>query len=292
MRAYLDIVDDILSKGEEKGDRTGTGTISLFGVSFRHDMSEGFPLLTTKKMASRSMLVELEGFMRGITDKKWYQDRKCMIWNEWCNPKKVPYGHDEETKKAMAEERDLGPVYGFQWRHFGAEYQSYDQGYAGEGEDQLVKVIKELKQKPESRRMLVSALNPVDLPKMALDPCHYAFQLNVRGNKLDLRWDQRSVDTMLGLPFNIASYGTLLHLLAREANLEEGDLIGHLGDTHIYLNHKEGAREQLKRNPCKLSQIVTQEFNGILNWNYTDTEFENYKPHPAMSRNKWFPIAV
>ena len=188
----------------------------------------------------------------------------------------------------MREERDLGPIYGFQWRHFGANYQGYDKDYTGEGVDQLENVVKILKKDPTSRRMVVSALNPVDLPAMALDPCHYAFQLQAVKGKLNLRWDQRSVDTMLGLPFNIASYATLCHLLAQEANLEPGELIGHLGDTHIYNNHIEGAKLQLARKPYPLPKLVINDFSSIFDWQHTQCLVEGYKSHEKIN----FPIAV
>jgi len=164
MEEYLNLVDRILTKGKDKEDRTGTGTLALFGVELRHDMAKGFPLLTTKRMAKKTMWVELEGFINGVTDKKWYQDRNCQIWNEWCNPMIVPYGHDNETKERMLNERDLGPIYGFQWRHCGAKYKGFEHDYTGEGVDQLVKVVNTLKSDKSSRRMVVVALNPVDLP--------------------------------------------------------------------------------------------------------------------------------
>ncbi len=288
MESYLRLVDGILRHGIEKQDRTGVGTTALFGVQLKHDMSKGFPLLTTKKMFTRAILVELEGFLNGITDKKWYQDRNCKIWNEWCNPMKVPYGHDEETKQKMFEERDLGPVYGFQWRHFGAKYEGYDKDYTGQGVDQIKNVLETLKSNPHSRRMIVNAWNPVDLNQMALEPCHYSWEVNVINGKLNLKWNQRSVDTMLGLPFNIASYGILLHLLAKETNLKPGILIAHLGDTHIYKNHIEGAKEQLTRKPNNLPELKINDFNSIFNWKHDQVEFINYNHHPRIS----FPIAV
>ena len=288
MKSYINLVRDILKFGKIKEDRTGVGTIGLFGVQLKHDMSKGFPLLTSKQIYTRAILVELEGFLNGITDKKWYQDRKCNIWNEWCNPKKVPYGHDEKTKEKMKEERDLGPVYGYQWRHFGAIYKNYDTNYEGQGVDQVKNVIETLKSNPNSRRMIVSAHNPTDLNQMALDPCHYSWEVNVLDGKLNLKWNQRSVDTMLGLPFNIASYGVLLHLLAKETNLKPGVLTAHLGDTHIYKNHIEGAKEQIRRNPLKLPEIKIKDFNSILNWKHDQVEFINYQYHPKIA----FPIAV
>jgi thymidylate synthase len=288
MQSYINLVKDILKYGKVKEDRTGVGTVGLFGVQLKHDMSKGFPLLTSKKMYTRAILVELEGFLNGITDKKWYQDRKCKIWNEWCNPEKVPYGHDEITKEKMKAERDLGPVYGYQWRYFGAEYKNYDTDYTNQGTDQIKNIIETLKKNPNSRRMIVSAHNPNALHQMALDPCHYSWEVNVLDGKLNLKWNQRSVDTMLGLPFNIASYGVLLHLLAKEANLKPGVLTAHLGDTHIYKNHIQSAKEQVKRNPLNLPKIEIKDFNSILNWKHDQVEFINYEHHPKIA----FPIAV
>lgn len=282
MEAYLDIIKKILNEGVEKEDRTGVGTLSLFGMTFEHDMSKGFPILTTKKVPYGLVKTELEGFVNGITDKKWYQDRKCGIWDEWCNPKIVPYGKDKVTKEKMMAERDLGPIYGFQWRHFGAEYKGYDVDYSGQGIDQLATLVETLKRDPNSRRNLVCAWNPQDQNQMALPPCHYNFQVGVRENKLDLLWNQRSVDTALGLPFNMAFYGTMLHLLAKECGFEEGKLIGHFGDTHIYKNHIAGLEEQITRQPFALPQIKTKDNYGILNWDRKKTKLENYESHPKI----------
>lgn len=290
MQSYLDIVKKILDEGIEKTDRTGTGTLAIAGAMFQHDMADGFPLLTTKKMPFKVVTAELEFFIKGITDKQWLIDRKCHIWDEWCNPKKVAYAHDEETKKKMAEERDLGAIYGFQWRHFNAPYQNYDSDYSEQGVDQLKKVIETIKNNPNDRRMLVMAWNPCMLDQMALPPCHYGFQITVLDGKINLLWNQRSVDTMLGLPFNIASYATLLHLLAKETGLKEGKLIGFLGDVHIYKNHLGGAREQLARDPnkYKLPTIQTNNFKSIFDWQYTDTELIGYESYDRIQ----FPIAV
>ena len=290
MKSYLDIVKKILDSGIEKTDRTGTGTISIPGVIFEHNMNNGFPLLVTKKMPFKVIATELEFFIKGITDKQWLIDRNCHIWAEWANPEKAPYGHDEESKKRMVEERDLGPVYGFQWRHFGAPYYNYDSDYTGQGFDQIKYVVDSLKNKPDDRRMLVSAWNPMDAGKMALPPCHYAFQVTVTDNKLNLMWNQRSVDTMLGLPFNIASYGLLLHLLAKESGFGEGRLVGFLGDTHIYKNHVEGAKEQLSRDSDKyqLPKLETTNFTSIFDWKAEDTKVVGYE---SFDRIK-FDIAV
>ena len=275
MEAYLDIVKYILEKGEHKSNRTGTDTIAVAGMMFQHDMADGFPLLTTKQMARKTMLVELESFINGVTDKGWYQERGCHIWDEWCNPQVVPYGHDEETKRRMFEERDLGRIYGAQWRDFG-------------GEDQLRNLISTLATDPNSRRMIVSAWNPPELKQMALEPCHWGYQATVIGDRLHLIWIQRSIDTMLGLPFNIASYATLLHLLSLESGIEAGTLTGQLGDTHIYVDHIEGARGQLEREPLVLPRIETRDFTSLFEWEHTQTKFRGYKHHDKIG----FPIAV
>lgn len=290
MKAYLEIVRAILEKGEKKPNRTGIDALTMAGVMFEHKMSLGFPLLTTKKMPFRMVAAELEFFIKGLTDKTWLRERNNHIWDEWANPKKAPYGHTVEAKEKMKAERDLGPIYGFQWRHFNAQYENYDTDYHEKGVDQLKKITETLKTNPDDRRMLVSAWNPSMLGEMALPPCHYAFQVTVINGRLNLLWNQRSVDTMLGLPFNIASYGLLLHLLAKEANLQEGRLIGFLADTHIYVNHLEGAKEQLARdvNLYPLSKIETVNFTSIFDWKAEDTQLLNYQSYPKIS----FEIAV
>jgi thymidylate synthase len=288
MKSYLDIVQRILDRGERKSNRTGMDAITVAGAMFEHDMADGFPILTTKKMPFGMVRSELEFFIKGLTDKAWLQERKNSIWNEWANPKKAPYGNDDASKAAMAAERDLGPIYGFQWRHFNAPYVNHDTDYAGQGIDQLAKVVQTLKTNPNDRRMIVMAWNPSALSEQALPPCHYGFQVTVINGKLNLLWNQRSVDTMLGLPFNIASYGLLLHLLAKEAGLQEGRLVGFLADVHIYVNHVDGAREQLVRTPKPLPRIVTEPFSSVFNWEYTHSRVEGYEPEPSIK----FEIAV
>ncbi len=307
--SYLSLCDRILTEGFKKPNRTGISAFTVAGAEIRHDMSQGFPLLTTKKVAHKSMRVELEGFIQGVTDKKWFQDRNCTIWNEWCNPKKVPYGTDEGSKMKMAQERDLGPIYGFQWRHKGAKYgklhdnvfvhglkwilggfdkEAYEIDYSGRGIDQLGNLVKKLKTDPTDRRMIVDAWNPQDQPLMALPPCHYGFQVNVIDDKLNLIWHQRSVDVPLGLPFNIASYATLLHLLAHTTGFKEGELIGHLGDVHIYENQVEGIKEQMKRTPYPLPRVETVDTSCIFDWKHDKTKFIDYNSHPKID----FPLAV
>jgi thymidylate synthase len=284
MQNYLNIVKKVLAEGVKKTNRTGTDTIAIAGAMFEHDMSQGFPLLTTKKMPYKVIASELEFFIKGITDKQWLQERNNHIWDEWAYPKKAPYGHDEAAQKKMKEERDLGPIYGFQWRHFNAPYFDFATDYSAQGVDQLKRIIDKLKTDPNDRRMIVMAWNPLALQDMALPPCHYGFQVTVIDNKINLLWNQRSVDTMLGLPFNIASYATLLHLLAKETGYQEGKLVGFLADVHIYVNHLEGAKEQITRDPnlYPLPKIVTENFTSIFDWQYTDTKIEGYQSHPKI----------
>ncbi|MCL2265690.1 MAG: thymidylate synthase [Treponema sp.] len=288
MKAYLDIVQKILDKGFRKTNRTGVDALTIAGTMFEHDMAEGFPLLTTKKVPFKMVRSELEFFIRGITDKEWLREQKNSIWDEWCSPDVVPYGNDEKTKAKMMSERELGPIYGWQWRNFGAKYVAHNVPPEGKGADQLRNLVQTLKTDPDNRRMIVSAWNPCDLHRMALPPCHYSFQVTVINGKVNLLWNQRSVDVALGLPFNIASYGCLLHLLAKEAKLSEGRLIGFLGDTHIYINHINALSLQLLREPKTLPRIKTENFTSIFDWHYNDTAVENYDPHPAIK----FEIAV
>ena len=292
MKAYLDIVQKILNQGFLKTNRTGVDALSIAGAMFEHDMSEGFPLLTTKKVPFRIVKSELEFFIRGMTDKEWLINQNNHIWDEWCSPDVVPYDNDEQTKAKMMKERELGPIYGWQWRNFDAQYKSFNEPPEGQssikGVDQLQQLVQTLKTDPNNRRMIVSAWNPLDLSRMALPPCHYAFQVTVINGKLNLLWNQRSVDVALGLPFNIASYGCLLHLLAKEAGLGEGKLIGFLGDVHIYTNHIEAIKEQCTRFPKPLPIIKTSNFTSIFDWHYDDTVVEGYEPHPGIK----FDIAV
>lgn len=275
MRTYLDLVQRILDHGVMVPTRTGVNALSVFGEKIEHDMAQGFPLLTTKKMYFRGVAVELEAFMRGITDKRWLQERKCRIWDEWGNP-------------ASSDPNDLGPFYGFQWRHFGASYPGAVgldiKSEAVGGVDQLANAIRLLKEDPSSRKNVVSAWNPVQLKMMALEPCHMIFQLRILDGRLHLMWFQRSVDTMLGLPFNLASYALLLHLIAKEVGVKEGRVIGVLGDTHIYENHLDGAKEQLGRDPDKypLPGIETDPFTGALDWEWSHSRLVGYESYPPI----------
>jgi len=290
VQAYLDIVRRILNEGERKASRTGVDTIAIAGAMFEHDMATGFPLLTTKRIAFRLIATELEFFVKGLTDKRWLQERNNHIWDEWANPERAPYGHDEAAKQRMLAERDLGPVYGFQWRHFGAPYVDHETDYRGRGVDQLQRVVETLAANPDDRRMIVSAWNPLQLAQQGLPPCHFVFQVTVIEGKLNLLWNQRSVDVALGLPFNIASYGLLLHLLAKHAGLREGRLIGFLADTHLYVNQLDGIHEQLARDPHRyaLPRIVTEPFTSLWNWTAEHSRVEGYESYAKID----FPVAV
>lgn len=289
MEEYKRIVAEVLKDGKLKNNRTGVNTIAIAGTMFKHDMAHGFPLLTTKKVPFRTICVELEGFIKGITDKRWFQDRGCRIWNEWCNPTIVPYGHDDETKANMAKCRDLGPIYGYQWRYFGSTYRGFRSDILRPGGvDQLRAVVDMLKTNPLDRRMIVSAWNPLALDRMALPPCHWGFQVTVINNKLNLLWNQRSVDVALGLPFNIASYGMLLVLLAKESGFVPGMLIGFLGDTHIYENHLDGLINQVNRVPYELPGLHMRDFKSIFDFDHNSVEVVNYSHHKAIQ----FDIAV
>lgn len=275
MLSYKEIADKVLTHGAVKGNRTGTPTLSLSGLMFEHDMSKGFPLLTTKRMAWRAIRAELQFFIMGYTNKRWLQNRGVHIWDQWCSPEKVPYGTDPETRQRMREETSLGPIYGAQWRNFN-------------GVDQFANLIDTIKKDPDDRAMIVTAWNPAELNKMALRPCHYGFQIVVTDGRMDLLWNQRSVDVCVGLPFNIASYGLLLLLLCMETGYRPGRLVGFLGDTHIYSNHIEGITEQLKRTSRKLPAVLTTDWKGILAWDYKDSVLFEYDPHPAIK----YPVAV
>lgn len=271
MKEYLRILRNVRENGTLKHNRTGIDTYSITGEIFKFDMSKGeFPLLTTKKMPPKCIFAELEGFIKGITSKQWYKDRKCEIWSEWANPRKVPYGNDAETKARMAAEDDLGLIYGYQWSNFN-----------GYGINQLDNAIKTLKTNPTDRRMIVMAWNPCQLDQMALPPCHFGFHLLSDGEYLDLCWFQRSVDTFLGLPFNIASYAMLLKLIARETGLKERMLVGHLDDVHLYANQIEQADVQLSRDPFPLPKMIIPEGedNSIYSWEYTNFELVDYQCH-------------
>jgi len=273
---YQKILQDILILGNKKEDRTGTGTVSMFGQQIRHDMSKGFPLLTTKKMAVKTMMTELKWFLQGDTNIKYLVDNNCHIWDGdayKAYPHKDELTQREFIQKIKSDYKfarvygELGPIYGKQWRDWN-------------GKDQIKELIKNIKENPSSRRLMVSAWNVGEIDKVVLPPCHYGFQCYVNDGKLSLMWNQRSVDTFLGLPFNIASYGTLLLLLCEETNLEAGELIGSMGDTHLYSNHLEQAQEQIQRTSFKLPTIQLTNVDILHGeWDY---EIEGYEYHPTI----------
>ncbi|BBM88785.1 thymidylate synthase [Spirochaetota bacterium] len=297
MQAYLDLIEKTLTQGTLIENRTATAAYTMLGGLIEHDMQKGYPLLTTKKMPFRTIATELEFFIKGRTDKKWLQERHCHIWDEWCNPKKV--AHIEARDERIARQRkedDLGPIYGKQWRSFTSTptppaqnpHSSTPNQNSPVAIDQLQNLITELQKNPNSRRLLVSAWNPLDLPEMALPPCHVLFQVTVIEKTLSLTWFQRSADLMLGIPFNIASYALLLHLLAKESGYTEGKLIGMLSNIHIYENHRLAAEQQLERTPKPLPKITTPHFTSIFNWSYPDTHLQHYTHHPKIK----LPIAI
>jgi thymidylate synthase len=283
MQNYLDILKYVMKNGIRKPSRTGVDRFSVTGAHFEHDMETGFPLLTTKRINLERVLAELEMFIKGITDKRWLQERNCHIWDDWCTPEKVPYGNDERTKRKMKAEPDLGPIYGWQMRHQGAKYIGSEENYDGKGDDQLSRVLQDIIEEPHATTHLIDMWGSLkDREKMARPPCHYNFQLLVNDEKLDLIWSQRSVDVMVGLPFNIASYAALQTLIARHVGREPGKLVGHLGDVHTYdfKSHQKGANIQLSRKPGKLPTILTPHFTTLFDWQYTDTMVSKYDPDP------------
>lgn len=294
---YQELLKDILANGVEKEDRTGTGTISVFGRQIRHNMQDGFPLLTTKKMAVKSIMTELKWFLRGDTNIKYLVDNGCNIWNgdAYKNYEKYAmdnsYGVDVFSMEEFIDEiktndgfakkwGELGPIYGAQWRHWLVKDETeYDGEYVWC--DQIAYLIEQIKDNPDSRRLMVNAWNVGNLPEMALPPCHYAFQCYVADGKLSLMWNQRSVDTFLGLPFNIASYGMLLHLLAKEVGLEPGELVGNLGDVHLYKNHIKQAKEQIVRSPYGLPALTKLDNVKVLEGKF-DYTIEYYESWPRI----------
>lgn len=289
---YKALLQNIYDNGIDSDNRTGISSKTLASATITHDMSEGFPFLTIKKVPFKTMAVELEGFVKGITSKKWFQERGCHIWDEWCNPQKVPYGNDDETKKKMLEEDDLGFIYGSQWRDFHDPADSVGGDYIfkrGEGMDQLKNIVDTLQKNPQDRRMICNAWNPHALHHMALPPCHVMFQVSILGNKLNLSWFQRSVDVPLGLPFNIASYGLLLHLLAKIYGFEEGILTGFLNNVHFYENQMEGVQEILGRTTnYTLPNIETKQCGSLFDWEHSLSSLKDYNSLPTIK----MPIAV
>ena len=289
---YRGILAELLYNGREKGDRTGTGTLSKFGMQIRHNMKDGFPLLTTKKMAVKTMMTELKWFLKGDTNIKYLVDNNCNIWNGDAYKK---YHQAFPETEMLSQEQfinliktddefakkwgDLGPTYGKQWRKWD-KIEDDGMEYGLSEIDQIQNLINELKTNPDSRRLMVNAWNVGELDQMVLPPCHYGFQCYVVDGKLSLMWSQRSVDTFLGLPFNIASYGMLLMLLCEETGYEPGDLIGNLGDVHLYNNHWEQAKEQIDRDGFDLPTIKLSNVD-ILNGEF-DYQLINYHFHPSI----------
>ena len=264
MRAYLDLMRHVLEHGTRKTDRTGTGTLSLFGAQLRFDLGAGFPLVTTKKLHVKSIIYELLWFLRGETNVRYLQEHGVTIWNEWAD-----------------EHGELGPVYGYQWRSWPAP--------DGRHIDQISNVLRQLRETPDSRRMLVSAWNVADLDRMALMPCHAFFQFYVANGRLSCQMYQRSADLFLGVPFNIASYALLTLMVAQVCDLQPGELVHTLGDTHLYLNHLEQAREQLTRAPRPLPTMrLNPAVRDLFAFDFGDFTLEGYDPHPAIKA----PVAV
>ncbi len=278
--AYLELLKKLVTDGKVRQDRTGVGTRSLFGHQLRFDLREGFPLLTTKKVHLKSILHELLWFVRGETHVKSLQDLGVSIWDEWATA--------EQTAKFGRSAGDLGPVYGHQWRNFGATVQG-DGGYANDGVDQLQRVMTELRERPMSRRLVVSGWNPKEADQVALPPCHTMFQFYVADGELSCHLYQRSADFFLGVPFNIASYALLTMMVAQVSGLRLGDFVQSFGDVHVYLNHLEQAAEQLSRSPRRLPTMkLNPERKSLFDFRFEDFTLEGYEPLPAIKA----PVAI
>ena len=255
MQQYLNLLQRILDEGVKKGDRTGTGTLSVFGNQMRFNLDDGFPLLTTKKLHLKSIIYELLWFLNGDTNAKWLQERGVRIWNEWAD-----------------EDGNLGHIYGYQWRSW--------PDYNGKHIDQITQVVDQIKNTPDSRRLIVSAWNVADLDNMNLPPCHILFQFYVANGRLSLQLYQRSADTFLGVPFNIASYSLLLMMMAQVTGLTAGDFVYTTGDTHLYLDHLEQAKLQLTRTPRQLPKMrINPDVKNIFDFKYEDFTLEDYNPY-------------
>ncbi|MAZ43766.1 MAG: thymidylate synthase [Legionellales bacterium] len=264
MRQYLELMQRALSEGSFKSDRTGTGTYSIFGHQMRFDLSEGFPLVTTKKLHLRSIVHELLWFLKGETNIRYLKENKVSIWDEWAD-----------------ENGDLGPVYGAQWRSWPTP--------SGSTVDQIAHTVQQIKENPDSRRLIVNAWNVAEIPKMALPPCHCLFQFYVSSGRLSCQLYQRSADIFLGVPFNIASYALLTHMMAQVTGLKVGDFVHTLGDAHLYSNHLEQAKTQLNRKPLPLPQLVLNpDVKKLEDFCFEDVRIENYQSHPHISA----PVAV
>ncbi|NRD70821.1 thymidylate synthase [Psychrobacter okhotskensis] len=273
-QAYLDLLRQVMSEGTEKGDRTGTGTLSHFGAQLRFDLAEGFPLLTTKKVHFKSIVYELLWFLSGSTHVDYLQVNGVRIWNEWATA--------EQTARFNRPAGDLGPVYGHQWRNYGASKRD-DGSYNNDGVDQITQVVEQIKTNPNSRRLIVSGWNPGEAEQVALPPCHTLFQFFVADNKLSCQLYQRSADLFLGVPFNIASYALLTHMVAQVCGLEVGEFIWTGGDCHIYQNHREQVELQLTRELYTLPTLtLNPDVNDIFAFKYEDISVDSYESHPAI----------
>lgn len=274
MKQYLDLLGEILHRGRERKDRTGTGTIGLFGHQMRFDLREGFPLLTTKRVYVRAIVHELLWFLRGETHVGPLHDAGVTIWDEWATA--------EQTARFGRKEGDLGPVYGHQWRNFGATLRE-DGAYANDGVDQLARLLDQIRTNPSSRRLLVTGWNPREADLVALPPCHTLFQLHVQDGELSCQLYQRSGDAFLGVPFNIASYALLTCMIAQVTGLRPGDFVHTFGDVHLYKNHLDQARLQLGREPRALPRLrLNPDVKDLFQFRFEDIAIEGYDPHPAI----------
>ncbi|KAA0934600.1 thymidylate synthase [Psychrobacter sp. ANT_H59] len=273
-QAYLDLLRLVLNEGTEKGDRTGTGTLSHFGAQLRFNLADGFPLLTTKKVHLKSITYELLWFLSGSTHVDYLQQNGVRIWNEWATT--------EQTARFNRPAGDLGPIYGHQWRNYGATT-SADGQYNSDGVDQIAQVVEQIKTNPNSRRLIVSGWNPSEADQVALPPCHTLFQFFVADNKLSCQLYQRSADLFLGVPFNIASYALLTHMVAQVCGLEVGEFVWTGGDCHIYQNHREQVELQLTRSLYTLPTLaLNPDVTDIFAFNYEDISVDGYESHPAI----------
>ncbi|XP_039959872.1 thymidylate synthase [Bactrocera neohumeralis] len=276
---YLDLIQRIITKGVDRSDRTGVGTRSVFGAQMRFDLRNSFPLLTTKRVFWRAVAEELLWFVHGKTDAKILQEKNIHIWDGNSNREFL-----DKCGFSDREEGDLGPVYGFQWRHFGAKYRNCKDSYKDEGIDQLQQVIDTIRNNPNDRRIIMSAWNPVDIPQMALPPCHCLAQFFVANGELSCQLYQRSADMGLGVPFNIASYALLTYMIAHITDLRPGDFVHTLGDAHVYNNHIEALKEQLTRKPREFPKLlIKRELKCIEDFTFKDFELIDYNPYPKIS---------
>ncbi|MEI6284051.1 MAG: thymidylate synthase [Opitutae bacterium] len=281
MKAYLDLLRHVRQTGEVRKDRTGVGTLGIFGAQLRFDLAQGFPLVTTKKVHTKSIIQELLWFLAGRTDNAWLTERGVTIWNEWATA--------EQCAKFGRGEGELGPVYGHQWRNFGATKKA-DGTYNSDGVDQIKLLIEQLKENPASRRHLITGWNPLEADKVALPPCHTLYQFHVStDNRLSCQLYQRSADLFLGVPFNIASYSLLTHMIAQVTGLKPGHFVHTFGDAHIYSNHLEQVDLQCSREPRPLPRLILNpEIKDLFDFKYEDITIEGYDPHPGIKA----PVAI